>query len=88
MRTIVFRKSIHLPMKKLTLNVPDSFDIDDKEVAIILATKLYEQGRLSLGQAAVLVGLTKRNFIELLGRYNVSVFNYPASELSRDVKNA
>ncbi len=75
-------------MKTLTLNVPDSFDIDDKEVAIILATKLYEQGRLSLGQAAVLVGLTKRNFIELLGRYNVSVFNYPASELSRDVKNA
>ena len=75
-------------MKTLTLNVPDSFDIDDKEIAIILATKLYEQGRLSLGQAAVLVGLTKRNFIELLGRYNVSVFNYPASELSRDVKNA
>jgi predicted HTH domain antitoxin len=75
-------------MKTLTLNVPDSFDIDDKEVAIILATKLYEQGRLSLGQAAVLVGLTKRNFIELLGKYNVSVFNYPASELSRDVKNA
>ena len=75
-------------MKTLTLNVPDSFDIDDKEVAIILATKLYEQGRLSLGQAAVLVGLTKRNFIELIGRYNVSVFNYPASELSRDVKNA
>ena len=75
-------------MKTLTLNVPDSLDIDDKEVAIILATKLYEQGRLSLGQAAVLVGLTKRNFIELLGRYNVSVFNYPASELSRDVKNA
>jgi predicted HTH domain antitoxin len=75
-------------MKTLTLNVPDSFDIDDKEVAIILATKLYEQGRLSLGQAAVLVGLTKRNFIELLGKYNVSIFNYPASEISRDVKNA
>ena len=75
-------------MKKLTLNVPDSFDIDDKEVAMILATRLYEHGRLSLGQAADLVGLTKRKFIELLGRYNVSVFNYPASELSRDVKNA
>ena len=75
-------------MKTLTLNVPDSVDIDDKEVAIILATRFYEQGRLSLGQAADLVGLTKRKFIALLGRYNVSVFNYPASELSRDVKNA
>ncbi len=88
MRTIIFEYQSIYPMKTLTFNVPDSFDIDDKEVAIILATKLYEQGRLSLGQAAVLVGLTKRNFIELLGRYNVSVFNYPASELSRDVKNA
>ena len=88
MRTIISEYQSIYPMKTLTLNVPDSFDIDDKEVAIILATKLYEQGRLSLGQAAVLVGLTKRNFIELLGRYNVSVFNYPASELSRDVKNA
>ena len=51
-------------------------------------SKLYEQGKLSLGQAAELVGMTKRTFTELLGRYDVSVFNYPASELSRDVKNA
>lgn len=75
-------------MKTLTFNVPDSFDLDDKEVAMLLATKLYEQGKLSLGQAAELVGLTKRTFAELLGRYNVSIFNYPPSDLSRDVKNA
>jgi predicted HTH domain antitoxin len=76
------------PMKTLTFNVPDSFDLDDKEVAMLLATKLYEQGKLSLGQAAELVGLSKRTFAELLGRYNVSIFNYPPSDLSRDVKNA
>ena len=75
-------------MKTLTFNVPDSFDLDDKEVAMLLATKLYEQGKLSLGQAAELVGLSKRTFAELLGRYNVSIFNYPASDLARDVKNA
>jgi predicted HTH domain antitoxin len=75
-------------MKTLTFNVPDSFDLDDKEVAMLLATKLYEQGKLSLGQAAELVGLTKRTFAELLGRYNVSIFNYPSSDLSRDAKNA
>jgi len=76
------------PMKTLTFNVPDSFDLDDKEVAMLLATKLYEQGKLSLGQAAELVGLSKRTFAELLERYNVSIFNYPPSDLSRDVKNA
>jgi predicted HTH domain antitoxin len=75
-------------MKTLTFNVPDSFDLDDREVAMLLATKLYEQGKLSLGQAAELVGLTKRTFAELLGHYNVSIFNYPSSDLSRDVKNA
>jgi predicted HTH domain antitoxin len=75
-------------MKTLTFNVPDSFDLDDQEVAMLLATKLYEQGKLSLGQAAELVGLTKRTFAELLGRYNVSIFNYPSSDLSRDAKNA
>jgi len=75
-------------MKTLTFNVPDSFDLDDKEVAMLLATKLYEQGKLSLGQAAELVGLSKRTFAELLERYNVSIFNYPPSDLSRDVKNA
>jgi predicted HTH domain antitoxin len=75
-------------MKTVTFNLPDTFDIDDKEITMILATRLYEEGKLSLGQAAELVGLTKRTFMELLGKYGVSVFNYPASDLSRDVKNA
>lgn len=75
-------------MKVLTLNIPDSLDLDNKQVAMLLASKLYEQGKLSLGQAAELTGLTKRSFIELLGSYDVSVFNFPASELSSDIANA
>lgn len=75
-------------MKTLTLNIPDSFDLNENEITLILATKLYEQGKLSLGQAAEMAGYTKRTFAELLGKYNVSIFNYPASDLSRDVKNA
>ncbi len=75
-------------MKKLTLEVPDSLDIDNKEAAMLIAAKLYEQGRLSLGQAAEVAGLNKRTFAELLGRYGVSLFNYSPKELSRDVKNA
>ena len=75
-------------MKTLTLHIPDTLELDDKEAAMLLATRLYEQGRLSLGQAAELAGLTKRTFAELLGRYNVSIFNYPPSDLLRDVQNA
>lgn len=75
-------------MKTVTLNIPDTLEIDNNEVAMLVASKLYEQGKLSLGQAADVAGLTKRTFAELLGKYNVSIFNYPASDLSRDVANA
>ncbi len=75
-------------MKTVTLNIPDALEMEDDEVAMIVASQLYEQGKLSLGQAAEVAGLTKRTFAELLGKYNVSIFNYPASDLSRDVANA
>ena len=75
-------------MKTLTFNIPETADVDDREVAMIVATQLYERGKLSLGQAAELVGLTKRTFAELLAKYGVSLFNYPASDLPGDVKNA
>ena len=75
-------------MKTLTIYVPDTLEVADREVVMIVATRLYEQGRLSLGQAAEVAGLTKRTFAELLGNYNVSIFNFPASDLSKDVANA
>lgn len=75
-------------MKTLTINIPDTLDFDNRELAMILASRLYEQGKLSLGQAAAMANLSKRTFAELLGQYNVSLFNYPASDISRDVANA
>lgn len=75
-------------MKTLTLNLPDSLDLDNSDLSMLIATKLYEQGRLSLGQAAELAGLTKRTFAELLAKYEVSIFNSPASDLAKDVANA
>lgn len=75
-------------MKTLTLNVPDSLDLTNQELVMLVASRLYEQGKLSLGQAAELAGLTKRTFAELLSQYNVSIFNFPSSDLSSDVENA
>ena len=75
-------------MKTLTINLPDNLELDDKEAKMILAAKLYEKADLSLGQAAELAGYSKREFMELLGKYGVSVFNYPVSDLEKDVKNA
>lgn len=75
-------------MKTITITIPNTVDIDDKEALMVIATRLYEKGKLTLGQAAELVGLSKRAFMEILGTYGVSVFNYSASELDRDVENA
>ena len=75
-------------MKTLKLTVPDNLEMDEKEIVQFLAAKLYEQGKLSLGQSAELVGLTKRVFAELLGKYNVSIFNHPSEDLARDIANA
>ena len=75
-------------MKILTLQVPDFLNLDDHELAMLVASRLYEQAKLSLGQAAEVAGLFKRTFAELLGKYGVSIFNYPASDLASDVANA
>lgn len=75
-------------MKTVTLNIPDNLELNDADIQIFFASQLYEKRKLSLGQAAEIAGLSKRTFIELLGKYGVSVFNYPASDLTRDVRNA
>jgi len=75
-------------MKTVTFHIPDSIELDEKDIEMMVASRLYEEGKLSLGQAAELVGLSKRTFAELLGKYGVSMFNYPASDLSRDIENA
>ena len=75
-------------MKTLTLNIPDSLEVNNQDLAMLVSTKLYEQGKLSLGQAAEIAGLTKRTFAELLSKYGVSIFNYPSEDLPSDVANA
>jgi predicted HTH domain antitoxin len=75
-------------MKTLTINIPNNADIDDKEARMSLASKLYERGKLTLGQAAEVAGYSKETFMELLAEYNVALINYPADELDEDIKNA
>lgn len=75
-------------MKTLTLNLPDSIDLTNSDFAMLVASKLYEQGKLSVGEAADVAGISKRAFIELLANYEVSIFNSPVSDLSTDILNA
>ncbi|MDR9367101.1 MAG: UPF0175 family protein [Balneolaceae bacterium] len=71
-------------MTKLTLNIPTNFDLDESETKKFLAAKLYESGRLSLGQGAEMAGLSKTEFSDILSDYGVSLINYSSSEIIRD----
>ncbi len=75
-------------MKTIKIEIPDLVDISEFEAKMILASKFYERGILTMRQAAKVAGLSYREFMEALGSYGVSFMNYPASEIGRDVKNA
>jgi predicted HTH domain antitoxin len=60
-------------------------NLSEDEAKLLLAIKLYEVGRVSLGQAAKLAGFSKRAFMEVLGRYKVPVFNYSPEELRQEI---
>jgi len=75
-------------MKTFTIHLPDTVSLDDREVGMYLAARFYENGKVSLGQAAELTGYPNETFMELLGNYGVSFLNYSADEVDDDVKNA
>lgn len=58
-------------MQTLTLKIPDQAEA--KEVKMIVAAMLFEKAVLSSGQAAELAGITRREFLETVGEYGVSV---------------
>lgn len=68
----------------MTITIPDALDLDELETKRFLAAKMYEIGKLSLGQAAELAGLSKTAFSEILADYDVSLANYPPSDIARD----
>lgn len=75
-------------MKTISIQLPDFINIEPKEIKLLLASKLYEKGTLSLGQAAELANLSKRAFMETLADYDISVFNFNPEEIETDYKNA
>lgn len=71
-------------MSTIVLNIPSKIELDPKETSRFLAAKLYEVGKLSLGEAAEVAGLSKTAFAEILGDYNVSLINYSVTEIQQD----
>jgi predicted HTH domain antitoxin len=75
-------------MKTLELKIPDNIDFDDREAKMTVAARMYKKGKLTLGQASKLAGVSKLTFMELLSDYDVEIINYPSNELDNDIINA
>jgi predicted HTH domain antitoxin len=64
----------------------DEFADEIKKISVI---KLYELGKISSGMAAKVLDISRVDFIELLGKYKVSIFPYEdKEELLEDLRNA
>lgn len=78
---------VHNERKMSTVEIKVSLppNLSEDEARLLLAIKLFEVGKVSLGQAARLTGFSKRTFMELLGRHGVPVFNYSPEELREEL---
>jgi predicted HTH domain antitoxin len=72
-------------MNTIELKVSLPPGLSEDEAKLLLAIKLYEVGKVSLGKAAKLAGYSKRSFLEILGKYRVPVFAYSPEELREEV---
>ena len=68
-------------MKSITIHLPDGVELH--KVKMIIAASLFEQGILSSGQAAELVGIPRRQFLEEIGKYGVSIFGETAQDIEK-----
>lgn len=58
-------------MTTMTLQVPDQLEKEHDKTVRFLAAKLFEAGKLTLGQAAEMCGMKKWDFAEMLIEFDV-----------------
>lgn len=73
---------------KVVLEFPEKPELKNLDIAHYLASKMYQDGILSVGQAALSIGKTKEEFLGRLSRYCVSVFSESVEDFLKDIKNA
>lgn len=73
-------------MTTMTLQVPDFLEKNHQDTVRFLAAKLYESGKLSLGQSAKVAGMKKWDFAEILIDYDVDYIQYTAEDVIADVE--
>lgn len=52
-----------------------------------LMARLYQDGKVSSGRAGAFLGISRSDFLDLLGQYNVSYFD-EQTDLAEDLRNS
>lgn len=60
----------------------------ERQLKVLVAARMYELGHISSGRAATLAGMSRLEFLEALGQYRISIFNYSLEELDREIQEA
>lgn len=68
-------------MQTFTIALPET--IDPHEARMVIAAALFEREMFSSGQAADWVGISRRQFLEEVGTYGVSIFGETAEDLAQ-----
>ncbi|MBD2570479.1 UPF0175 family protein [Anabaena lutea] len=79
--------SLEIP-EEILISLKETPESLTREIQILAAVKLFELGKLSSGRAAQLAGMSRVEFLTILGRYQVSPFSLTLEQLERDVNNA
>lgn len=58
------------------------------EFRLLLAVKLFEEARVSIGRAAEMCGMTKLDFMDELARRKIPVVNWDEEEIRRELQDA
>jgi len=73
--------------KPVFLAIPFNEELIQAGLRPAIAVNLYKEGVLTLEKSAKFSGQTIESFIERLGKLDISIVDYPASEVAEELKS-
>ena len=77
--------TVELPVPELLTELGYTPEEIRREVPTLLVLKRFRQGTISSGKAAQILGLTRREFLELLAQEGVPLYEPPAAQLAQEL---
>ena len=87
--TLIIMTTVKIDIpEEVLISLKETPESLSRELSVLAAVKLFELGQLSSGRAAQLANLSRVEFLNLIGRYQVSPFTLSPEELEQDILSA